>query len=147
MSDTGRTPEQKAGEQIEVELPMGDSAAGQARDAVRESFARWGLDVLVDDVVLAVSELVTNAVKHGLPPVRLTISQSAGRVRIDVSDMRPATDGLEWPVVASEDSAESGRGRRIVEAVSDRSGTDVADGEGKSSYASWDVDPHKASPG
>ncbi|HVE98488.1 MAG TPA: ATP-binding protein [Mycobacteriales bacterium] len=147
MPDKERTAEERVGEQIEIELPYGDAAAHQARAAVRKSFTRWGLGVLVDDVVLAVSELVTNAVRHGLPPVRLTICQSAGRVRIDVSDMRPATNGLEWPVLACEDSAESGRGRGIVEAVSDHSGMELADGDGKSSYASWDVDPHKASPG
>jgi anti-sigma regulatory factor (Ser/Thr protein kinase) len=146
MSPVARTPEERANEAVVVELPNDSSAAGQARKVVREALTRWGLGVLLDDVELAVSELVTNAFKHGLPPVQLTLLQTAGTVRVDVSDTRPATTSVEWPVV-SLDSDESGRGRGIVEAVSDRSGTDVTSGEGKSSYAAWNVDPHTPSDG
>jgi anti-sigma regulatory factor (Ser/Thr protein kinase) len=128
-----------------VDMPNRDTAPGQARRVVREAFSRWSLTVLIDDAELAVSELVTNAFKHGLPPVTLTLCQSAGRVRVDVSDARPATTTLEWP--ASLDTDESGRGRRIIEAVSDRSGTDEIAADGKTSYASWDVDPHSPSSG
>lgn len=128
-----------------VELPDDKAAARQARTAVRETFSRWGLDVLVDDAVLAVSELVTNAFKHGRPPVALRLCQRDGRVQIDVSDTRPMTVSVEWPAVVSQDSDQSGRGRGIVQAVSDHCGTDQAGAQGKSSYASWNVDPHAPS--
>ena len=143
MTPAARTPEERATEAVVVELPNDSSAPGVARKCVRDTFARWGLSVLLDDAELAVSELVTNAYKHGLPPVVLTLQQVAGRVRVDVSDTRPAVATLEWPV-ASKDSDESGRGRSIVQAVSDQSGTEDLQG-GKSSYASWDVDPHTPS--
>jgi anti-sigma regulatory factor (Ser/Thr protein kinase) len=141
MAPEARTPEERASEDIVLTLPDDSTAAGQARKLVRDTFTRWGLAALLDDAELAVSELVTNAFKHGLPPVVLTLHQIAGSVRMDVSDTRPATVSREWPLL-SQDSDESGRGRGIVEAVSDRSGTDEASGAGKSSYASWDVDPH-----
>lgn len=147
MPSPARTPEERAGEDVVVVLPDHEAAAGQAREAVRETFTRWGLSVLVDDAVLAVSELVTNAFKHGRPPVLLRLCQRDGRVTVDVSDTRPATVSVEWPVVVSQDSDESGRGRGIVDAVSDHSGTDPRSGEGKSTYASWNVDPHTPSTG
>jgi hypothetical protein len=67
-------------------------------------------------------------------------------VQIDVSDTRPAIISVEWPVI-SEPTDESGRGRGIIAAVSDHSGTDESGPRGKSSYASWDVDPHAPSVG
>jgi anti-sigma regulatory factor (Ser/Thr protein kinase) len=113
---------------------------------VRTTFDRWGLSVLIADVELAVSELVTKAVKHGLPPVILTLRQRVGHVTADVSDTRPETSSREWPTLSNAHD-ESGRGRGIIAAVSDRSGTQDNEGQGKSAYASWDVDPHTPSDG
>lgn len=143
MSPLARTPEERASDEEILSLPDAPAAPAQARLAVRTTFNRWGLSVLIDDAELAVSELVTNAYKHGLPPVTLTINQVDGRVQIDVSDARPATSSIDWSL--SRDCDESGRGLGIVEAVSDHSGTDNVVGDGKSSYASWDVDPHTPS--
>ncbi|HUR15590.1 MAG TPA: ATP-binding protein [Mycobacteriales bacterium] len=143
MPGAARTPEERATEEVEVELSHDEAAAGRARNEVREAFTRWGLTVLVDDAVLAVSELVTNAVKHGHPPVLLRLSQCDGRVRIDVSDTRPETVSREWPVASND--CESGRGLGIVEAVSDDSGIESTSDRGKSAYVSWDVDPHAPS--
>ena len=140
MTSDARTPEERATDAVELPLPDDSSAPSTARRAVRETFSRWGLTVLVDDAELAVSELVTNALKHGLPPVQLTLCQSERSVRIDVSDTRPATATREWPV-ASLDSDESGRGRGIVAAVSDHCGTEVTSDNGKSSFAAWDLVP------
>lgn len=147
MPDAARTPEERCDEELVVELPDHEAGARISRDTVREAFTRWNLSVLVDDAVLAVSELVTNAFKHGRPPVHLRLCQTDGRVRIDVSDTRPATASVDWPLAASHDSDESGRGRGIVDAVSDHSGTDQRSREGKSAYAAWDVDPHTPSAG
>ena len=141
MTPPARTPADCADDDVRVELPDDASAPGLAREAVRETLTRWCLPELYDDVELAVSELVTNAFKHARPPVVLQLRQRSGKVRIDVSDMRPATISVELPIM-SKDSDESGRGRGIVAAVSDESGTDhSADGgPGASAYASWDVD-------
>jgi anti-sigma regulatory factor (Ser/Thr protein kinase) len=139
---TGRTAEERANDDVTVRLPDDASSPRLAREAVRTALARWGLPELFDDVELAVSELVTNAIKHGLPPVILSLRQRAGSMRIAVSDMRPATVTRDLPL-PSLDTDESGRGRSIVDAVSDHSGSESTsgDGGGKSVFASWDVDP------
>ena len=143
MTPVARTPEERASDEVVLELPDRSDACVLARHLLRETFGRWGLIGLVDDAELAVSELVTNALTHGLPPVRLTIRQHAGFVRVDVGDARPASSAVVLPV--SKHSDESGRGRGIIDAVSDDSGIDEIPGDGKSSYVSWDVDPPKPS--
>lgn len=124
---------------VTLTLPDDATAARQARGVVKESLDGWGLGVLVDDAQLAVSELVTNALRHGLPPVVLTLRRSPALLRIDVSDMRPSTAHAELVVVRHVDD-ESGRGRGIIDQVSDDSGVDrVDDDASKSVYVSWDT--------
>ncbi len=141
MRPTARSSEDRADDDVEIALPDDPSAPTLARSVVRETLTRWGLPELIDNAELAVSELVTNAYKHALPPVSLRLSQRACIVRMDVSDMRPATETVELPI-PSEDCDESGRGRGIIAAVSDHSGTEQPTGAGQStsSYASWDVE-------
>ncbi|MEV5880797.1 ATP-binding protein [Streptomyces sp. NPDC052101] len=66
-------------------------------------------------VVLAVSELVTNAVVHGEGEVLLRITVALDLVRVSVTDHNPA------PAVLKEagPDGESGRGIRLVHAISD----------------------------
>ncbi|MFI8949406.1 ATP-binding protein [Streptomyces sp. NPDC053750] len=66
-------------------------------------------------VVLAVSELVTNAVVHGEGEVVLRITVGVDVVRVSVTDHNPA------PAVLKEagPDGESGRGIRLVDAISD----------------------------
>jgi anti-sigma regulatory factor (Ser/Thr protein kinase) len=141
MGPAEQTATGRAGDDVLVDLPDDVRAAGLAREVVRETLSRWGVPELIDDAELAVSELVTNAFKHALPPVTLRLTQCPEEVRVAVTDMRPATLSLVLPV--SKDSDESGRGRGIIDAVSDHSGTDHGSGgePGTSSFASWDVDP------
>ncbi|WP_246564917.1 ATP-binding protein [Streptomyces roseirectus] len=62
---------------------------------------------LVDSAVLAVSELVTNAIRHGGDePVGLRVVPSAGALRIEVTDGCPTP--AEARIAAVDD--ESGRG-------------------------------------
>ncbi|MEU7017243.1 ATP-binding protein [Streptomyces sp. NPDC046385] len=68
-----------------------------------------------DDVVLVVSELVTNAVRHGQGEISLRALASNGRVAITVS-----TQGSGRAVVREADlDAESGRGMFLVDALTD----------------------------
>ncbi|MET0696935.1 MAG: SigB/SigF/SigG family RNA polymerase sigma factor [Acidimicrobiia bacterium] len=71
------------------------------------------------DVLLLVSELVSNSVIHGHPPeaanIEVTVTSQPGRVRVEVSDLGPGID----PGV-SEFS--TGWGLRLVELLSDRWG-------------------------
>ncbi|MFI6464523.1 ATP-binding protein [Streptomyces sp. NPDC050538] len=73
-----------------------------------------GLQTLTDDVMLLVSELVTNAVLHsGTDEVRVTIEYLDGSLTIAVADGMP---GAAKPRAADE-NADSGRGLALVEAV------------------------------
>ncbi len=125
-----------AGEdEVQVVLSDGPRAAGEARQAVRAVLAGWRLQGLLDEVTLVVSELVTNAVRHGLPPVRLVLTRVARELRVDVHD-----DGAGRPSrrIVPEES-ESGRGLAIVEAVTRSTGVEQSENDGKVVYATFDV--------
>lgn len=66
-----------------------------------------------DDVALAVSELVTNAIRYGGEPVTMTVVPGDTGVRIEVTDGCPTL-----PVPSEPDELEPGRrGLRLVDAV------------------------------
>jgi anti-sigma regulatory factor (Ser/Thr protein kinase) len=81
-----------------------------ARDVVRE----WGLAALVDDVQLATSELLTNAVRHAGTDIRLTL-RLADRLVVEVQDADPRLP-RQLPGVGA--FAAAGRGLHIVAAIS-----------------------------
>lgn len=81
----------------------------------------------LDDVVLAVSELVNNLVVRSAPgtPVHVRLSQRERRIRVEVAgeDVPPFSSSTQ----AMPDPDELiGRGLPIVSAVTDRMGTDEA---------------------
>ena len=70
-----------------MRLEPGRAAPTHARRYARLWAGSEGLPTtVVDDVALVVTELVTNAVLHGDPPVELDLSASSGRVRGEVTD-------------------------------------------------------------
>ena len=101
------------------------SAAGRARALVEEQL---GSSPRVADISLVVSELVTNAVEHGEPPVMFGIDSSVDtstdpntdpntvRIRVTVSD----EGGGEPRVRAAADHAIGGRGLALVEMLASR---------------------------
>ncbi|MFB7458232.1 ATP-binding protein [Streptomyces sp. NPDC056188] len=109
-------------------LPARYEAVREARRFTRTTLDRWELDDRFEDVCLVVSELVTNALRHGLPepapepacdhdsPVRLHLLRWTGRLVCAVRD-----PSRESPVARETDdfSAESGRGLFLVDSFSD----------------------------
>lgn len=91
---------------------------GLARDFTAQTLDAWALRGLTDDASVIVSELVTNALRHGVPrapgglaePIELILLWPAGPLFCVVTD--PGTDA---PVLAEPDlDAEVGRGLQVV---------------------------------
>lgn len=94
----------------EVVLALDGVTVREVRDLVRDLLAdRAG--VAVDDAVLVVDELVSNALRHGEPPRRCRLVRVGRRLRVEVDDA-----GLGWPRIRTAD-ASGGRGLVIVQAL------------------------------
>ena len=81
----------------------------------------------MDEAELLVSELVTNAVVHGAPPVTVNVECDGTDLRVAVTD---GSDRSPVPRQADPD-AESGRGIYLVDVISDRWGIAPSRGHGK----------------
>ncbi len=109
-----------AGQVFEVRLGSVASAPGDARHAVSGQLARWEVDdELVDPIVLATSELVTNAILHARPPIDLRLRATGDRLLLEVQDRDLLRPRRRRP----HDDDEHGRGLNIVEAISEEWGT------------------------
>ncbi|MFC8809261.1 ATP-binding protein [Streptomyces anthocyanicus] len=109
-------------------LEHGPLAPATARHAAQAILETWGLDEeQVYDVLLVISELVTNAVVHALPPVVLHLHAAAddtSHVQVHVSDggPQPTTTAADcWAAHRPDD--EHGRGEAIISVLTDRAGT------------------------
>jgi anti-sigma regulatory factor (Ser/Thr protein kinase) len=104
---------------ISLELPATAHAPARAREALREAVMATG--VPPDDrwrAEMIVTELVTNAVRHGPGgPVELAIEAGGGGVRCEVVD---PGQGIRLQALMSTDgTAEQGRGLFLVDQLSD----------------------------
>jgi anti-sigma regulatory factor (Ser/Thr protein kinase) len=103
-----------------LDVECGPQGPAQARRAVADCATRLGFGEVVDDLLLVVSELVTNAVRHGAPPVRLEVLADADVVHVAVGDGAPALPrGRD-----ADDQAEGGRGMVLVEMLTREHGVD-----------------------
>jgi anti-sigma regulatory factor (Ser/Thr protein kinase) len=84
-------------------------------------------DEIVDGVLLAVSELATNAVLHARTPFEVRAGLDAGVLRIEVHDDDPTLPQRRQP--SPEDIG--GRGLLLVEQAADRWGVDREVDDGK----------------
>ncbi|MFF7777055.1 ATP-binding protein [Streptomyces tanashiensis] len=126
-------------------LAADDRAPSAARSFTREALKAWAAEDLLDQVVLIVSELATNAERHGRTPgihsvvsgnqegrgldeITLTLALQADVVGIVVEDSSPEPP---VPRIASP-FATSGRGLYLVDAVADAwTACPKEDGSGK----------------
>ncbi|MFD0773536.1 ATP-binding protein, partial [Streptomonospora algeriensis] len=63
--------------------------AAEARDFVRDTITEWGAEQTADDVVLLVSELVTNAVVHAESVLEVVVRRLPDAVEVVVADRVP----------------------------------------------------------
>jgi anti-sigma regulatory factor (Ser/Thr protein kinase) len=110
------------------------------RDFTQATLLDWDMPALADVAELVVSELVTNALRHGVPSARGLASEHCIRLRLLAQApfmMCMVTDpGSDIPVLReSEPTSESGRGLNVVEACSVRWGWHLLDEGGKVVWA------------
>lgn len=99
---------------FEVVFLPADFRAGQMRRITSAHLHLWDLMGLRDTATLAVSELVTNAVRHGHgESVGLRVTNSVDELRIEVTDGNPTPARLR----DADEAAENGRGLLLVAAL------------------------------
>ncbi len=106
-----------------VVLPLDTTAPASARAWLLATGCPQHASALLDDALLLVSELVTNAVRYGGPPVELAVECDGTGLQVGVRD---GSRTLPVPRVPALDD-ESGRGFVLLEQLTDR----------------WGVDPHE----
>ncbi|MBK5308209.1 MAG: MEDS domain-containing protein [Frankiaceae bacterium] len=113
--EVGEAGDIAAGGSIETRVFVATPPAIRAvRQLVSETLRAWGLDALVPDATLLVSELATNAMRHASSPFRAAITRSAGTLRISVEDL-----GSSEPRLRPADLERlGGRGVALVDAMS-----------------------------
>ncbi|MGW3159630.1 SpoIIE family protein phosphatase, partial [Streptomyces sp. NPDC001089] len=111
------------------DLPSDPAAVAGARGEVSRRLADWGLEELAFTVELVVSELVTNAIRYGRPPVQLRMIRDSV-VICEVSDTSSTAPHMR----RARTFDEGGRGLLLVAQFAERWGTRHLPG-GKSIWA------------
>jgi len=116
--------------ELSFRLPREPDSVAEARRLVRDVLATWGIDgALAGTVALLVSELVTNAVLYGAPPIDLTLDFDDAALRAEVRD---GADRMPEQAVAPRGRGNGGYGLRIVEQLAHDWGVERHGGGGKS---------------
>ncbi|MEW5653739.1 ATP-binding protein [Streptomyces cinereoruber] len=105
-------------------LPREPRSAAVARRLVRTALTVWGLEPLIEDATLVITELVSNAVDHGrLPSIRVIVSRSsANGIRLGVVDRSKTVPTLR---THADEEQTRGRGLLLVDALTKRWGTEL----------------------
>ncbi|MFF1442245.1 SpoIIE family protein phosphatase [Streptomyces sp. NPDC058295] len=100
------------------DLAAEPAAVARARADVSRQLSEWGLEELGFTAELVVSELVTNAIRYGQPPIRLRLIHDR-TLLCEVSDGSSTTPHLRRARVFDE----GGRGLLLVAQLAERWGT------------------------
>lgn len=122
-----------AGWVARVDLPSQEQACTVARRTARRLLLAWDVpdEEPVHDVLVVVSELVGNAVRHGVARVVLELALGRDGVTVAVTD-----GGRDLPRQrAGDDHGESGRGLTIVDALARTWGVEELPPGGKRVWA------------
>lgn len=114
------------------------ASVAQARTFVAGALTEWNLCDRHDEVRLCVSELATNAIKHGSAETRsfrVRVALADARLRVEVHD---GGQGAPRPKHAAQD-ADQGRGLYLVAALADDWGYAPRNAHGKSVWAEFKI--------
>jgi DNA-binding NarL/FixJ family response regulator len=107
-------------------------SAREAREFTRRTLQQWGLDGMLDDALIVVSELINNAITHACSESELRLAVSPAALWVEVTDRGSGTPD---PLPAS-DTRPHGRGLELVGALTASWGVRPAgDGRGKLVWA------------
>jgi anti-sigma regulatory factor (Ser/Thr protein kinase) len=111
---------------MEQRLPVTATAPATARHTAARLFGDVVSGDRLDEIVLAVSELVTNAVRHaGMLPndeIAITFEFDGERVHVEVEDAGAGFSRSD--AMPSGRRSEGGHGLELVQAMTDRWGVD-----------------------
>jgi anti-sigma regulatory factor (Ser/Thr protein kinase)/anti-anti-sigma regulatory factor len=116
------------GRRVIRNLPPRPDAAAEARMSTADACAQWGVPIQVAERLLViVTELVGNAVRHAGTPIELSLHCSPHYIHVRVRDRSESLPAMRGPAYPD---AESGRGLMIVDAFASAWGSKpTADGK------------------
>lgn len=123
----------------ERDLPADPSAVATARAWARRQLADWSLDELTFGTELIVSELATNAIRYGKPPLELRLIKGP-TLTCEVSDASLVAPHLRH----AQTTDEGGRGLFICAELAHRWGARFTS-EGKTIWTEQEMPPSAAS--
>ncbi|MFJ8016966.1 SpoIIE family protein phosphatase [Streptomyces sp. NPDC096339] len=106
----------------EWEVPGEASAVSRVRNAGAAQLAAWGLEDISFTTELILSELITNAIRHGSAPVRVRLLRDRSLI-CEVSDGSSTSPHLRYAATTDE----GGRGLFLVAQYAERWGTRYTD--------------------
>ena len=135
--DGGQHGDRVASTQV-IELDGDPDAPARGRQAVTAVLDGWGCGPdSREDLMLVVSELVTNAVLHGAEPIVVTVVRGPRRVRVEVTD--GAGDSSPNRTRQPGATSETGRGLSVVTRLAAAWGWRASPGRGKTVWAELPV--------
>jgi PAS domain S-box-containing protein len=113
------TSESTPGRVVRHDLMSGSGALSEARRFATRTLEGWQVsDTLTFDILLVVSELTTNALNHGEPPIQVRLRRQRDHVLVEVEDGGTGVPSMRL----SEPDEPTGRGLLIVSRLAERWG-------------------------
>ena len=126
---------------LDLRAPLSDDPreVASARHQLSDHLAEHGVpEEITDTAVLLMSELVTNAILHGEPPVELLVHGQKDGLRVEVCDNDRDSFALLQPRADAAAYRLGGRGLQLVDSLAARWGA-CLEGPAKSVWFEIDL--------
>jgi PAS domain S-box-containing protein len=132
-----RASDRSAQRTAERDIPAAASALSDGRHFTMATLEAWGVpELTIETATLIVSELLTNAIVHGFPPIRLRLRRTPEELAIEVDD---AGSAMPRRLQTTPEDLH-GRGLAIVADLGDRWAA-RPNGHGKTVWSTVPVPP------